>query len=205
MRRGGGVNSIASVLGRHLDAMQIDRKIREHTAPLVWAEVVGPQVAGATEVLGVEGGVLRVSTKSAVWANELTFYKPEFLRRLNARIGARPGDPILRDIHFQNRGLRKTEAPEYVEPALDLDAVSLSPAEVELVEAEVGRIQDEALRERVRRCRLADVRLRTWRLDNGWAPCRQCGDLVAPIGGDATGTCHRCRLLAGKPTPGFRE
>lgn len=184
--------------------MEIDRKIREHTAPLVWAEVVGPQVAGATEILGIESGVLRVSTKSAVWANELIFYKPEFLRRINARLGAKPGDPFVRDIHFVNRGVRPKETTgDDVSP--DIDAVALSPAELELVESEVGPIRDEALRDRVRRCRLADLKLRTWRLDNGWAPCQRCGDLVAPIGVDAAGVCHRCRLLVGKRPPGFRE
>ncbi len=50
--------------------LQIANKIREHTAPLVWAEVVGPQVAGATEVIGVRDGVLLISTKSAVWSHE---------------------------------------------------------------------------------------------------------------------------------------
>ena len=95
MRRRGDkrsrVSAVGSLIEEGLAGLQIANKIREHTAPLVWAEVVGPQVAGATEVIGIRDGVLIVSTKSAVWSHELTFYKADILRRLNSRIGAPAG------------------------------------------------------------------------------------------------------------------
>jgi predicted nucleic acid-binding Zn ribbon protein len=225
------VSAIGQLVGERLSGLQIEAKIREHTAPLVWAEVVGPQVAAATEVLGVENGVLRVSTKSAVWSNELTFYKADILRRLNARIGggAAAREPAIKEILFQNRGLRKKRAsadpPPLAPTPEELDDVELSAAEIRTIEAGVAGVSDEGLRARLRRVRLADARLRTWRLDNGWFPCPRCGDLTPPPaaatylpspGGDDGGgadpggppaaadlVCARCRLA--HPVSGIRR
>jgi hypothetical protein len=209
---------MAQLLGPQLGSLQIAEKIREHTAPLVWAEVVGPQVANATEVLGVRDGVLRVSTKSSVWSHELTFYKSDILQRLNTRLGARPGAPSITDILFQNHGLQnrrdREAAREEVVPltptADELDDVALSPSELALIERGIQAVTDEGLRDRLRRVRMADLKLRTWRLDNGWLVCAVCGDIVpraptpartpASRGGagaaDFSGAspCPRCRI-----------
>lgn len=203
-RRRGGASAVGQVVSEQLSGLQIEAKIREHTAPLVWAEVVGPQVAGATEILGVENGILRVSTKSAVWSNELTFHKADILRRLNARIGTPMGGaraPAIRDILFQNRGLRKKRAEDRPPPSAptpeELDDVALSPGELATIEAGIASVADAALRARLRRVRVADARLRTWRLDNGWQPCLRCGDLAPPDPARAgASACPRCRLAA---------
>jgi len=206
--RRNGVSPIGQVVGGHLAGMQIEAKIREHTAPLVWAEVVGPQVASATEVLGVSGGVLRVSTKSSVWSHELTFYKVDILKRLNTRLGARADSPAITDIHFQNHGLRRNETrnqkPDQTPLAPnpnELDDVALSPSELALIERAIATISDEQLRATMRRVRIADLKMRTWRLDNGWVPCAGCGDLVPAqhlsqdaVPEDPLSVCPRCRI-----------
>jgi predicted nucleic acid-binding Zn ribbon protein len=189
---------VGDLVGNQLHTLQIARKIKEHTAPLIWADVVGAQVAGATQVLGIDGGVLRVSTKSSVWASELNFYKADIVRRLNGRLGAPAGDPYIRDILFQNRGIRPIE--EVVEtpagPSYDeLESIPLSPTELRLIEEGMTAVSDETLKARMRRVRIADARLRTWRLDNGWVPCARCGDLCPPFLRAETLDCRRCRLL----------
>ncbi|MBC8104600.1 MAG: DUF721 domain-containing protein [Cytophagales bacterium] len=209
-RRRAGIESVGKLVGERIGALDFEAKIREHTAPLVWAEVVGPQVAGATEVIGVREGVLRVSTKSSVWSSELTFYKNDILQRLNTRLGARAGSPAITDILFQNHGLKRQkearEAAENAPPPLaptpeELDDVALSAGALATVEEGVSAITDDLLRARLRRLRIADMKLRTWRLDSGWTPCPRCGDLAAPhlLGATdaaAPGTllCPRCRV-----------
>ena len=199
----GGVKAVGQLVEEGLAGLQIAGKIREHTAPLVWAEVVGPQVAGATEVIGVRDGVLFISTKSAVWSNELTFYKADILRRLNARIGAprgSAGEAVIKDILFQNRGLRKQRAVKDEPAALapspeELDDVELSAGELASIEAGITAVADEGLRARLRRVRIADARLRTWRLDHGWLPCARCGDLAPPDPNHSQiASCPRCRV-----------
>ena len=212
-RRRADITAVGQLMGERLGGrgLNIEAKIREHTAPLVWAEVVGPQVAGATEVIGVRDGVLRVSTKSAVWSNELTFYKTDILLRLNTRLGARPGSPAITDILFQNYGLQRQkaaqEAAENAPPPLapsseELDDVALSDNELTIVEEGISAITDDALRARLRKLRIADMKLRNWRLDHGWTPCTRCGDLAPlhlmgdwePESSQHRLLCPRCRV-----------
>lgn len=195
MRRGGKMNRLGVDMERVLGGREMLRKLKEHTAPIVWAEVVGEQVAAATEVLGVSGGILRVSTKSSVWANELTFYKTDILKRLNNKLGT-PRSPVITDIHFQSRGVKKSAADaKKLEPEVEIDSIELSVRERQQIEESIYMIKDPELRERLRRTRFTEIRLRNWRLDNGWVPCSGCGELVAPFpGGDAV-SCPRCRIL----------
>ncbi len=218
-RRGGvrgGAQAIGGLVASNLDRLQIARKIKEHTAPLVWAEVVGPQLAGATEVIGIENGVLRVSTRSSMWATELTFYKLDIIARLNTRLGApRDGSaPLITDIHFVSKGVgrnKETDAPAPLAPSSEeLDDIELSASEMATIEQGIVSIGDEELRAKLRRARFADARLRTWRLDNAWTPCPGCGDLTPPRPGDASKNgdtrgheaasderpCARCRNAA---------
>jgi len=185
-RTRGGVQAVGNLVGGGVGGAEIMSKIRQHTALLVWAEVVGPQVAGATEVLGVDNGILRVSTKSAVWSNELTFYKKDILSRLNIRIGSHRENPLITDILFQNRGVTRKPVTEeelprpWVPTPEQLEDIELSAREREIIEEGISAITDEGLRDKLRRIRVSDARLRTWRLDSGWLPCPRCGDVVPP-------------------------
>jgi hypothetical protein len=197
MRRGGKINRLGVDMERVLGGREMLRKLKEHTAPIVWKEVVGEQIAAATEVLGVSGGVLRVSTKSSVWANELTFYKTDLLKRLNAKLGT-PRVPVITDIHFQSRGIKPQPDAPKLEPEVEIDSIELSVRERQQIEESIYMIKDPELRERLRRTRFTEVRLRNWRLDNGWVPCSGCGELVAPFLGGNAMSCPRCRILGDK-------
>ena len=187
--------------------LQIERKIKEHTAPLVWAEVVGAQVAGSTQILGVADGVLRVSAKSAVWASELTFYKTDILKRLNLRLNGTPSPPyIIKDIHFVNRGIEEREPEPAVRTAIpkpssdELGDVALSADDHAVIAASVAAVTDDGLRGRLQKLRETDARLKYWRMENGWMPCEVCGTMSPPRldrRGDARfgePDCPRCRV-----------
>lgn len=197
MRRGGKVTRLGIDMERVLGGREMLRKLKEHTAPIVWAEVVGEQVAAATEVLGVSGGVLRVSAKSSVWANELTFYKTDILKRLNIKLGT-SRSPVITDIHFQSRGIKPLPDAPKLEPEVEIDSIALSVRERQQIEESIYAIKDPELRERLRRTRFTELRLRNWRLDNGWVPCSGCGELVAPFLGGTGMSCPRCRILGDK-------
>ena len=194
--------AVGPLVAERLWGLQIAKKVMEHTAPLVWAELVGPQVAGATEVEKVSGGVLFVSTRSAMWAQELTFYKPDILNRLNEKIGARRGEPIITDIRFVSKGIKRDKEGAIAKPPAlnptraELEDVDLSQAERQTIEAGIAVVKDETLRAKLRAARVADAKLRTWRLDNAWSPCPHCGDLTPPpFPAESPLICSRCRVV----------
>lgn len=209
-RRYNRTQAVGSLISERLTRLGFDTKVREYMAPSVWAEMVGPQVAAATEVEKVKDGVLYIRTRSGMWAQELTFYKEDILRRLNRRIGARQ-EPIITDIRFLNRGLRTKPEVETAPPLSpsgdELDDMELSPRERSVIEEGVAGIEDEGLRERLRRVRVASAKLQLWRMEHGWSPCTECGELAPPFFPyDGTVDCAHCRIRrnASETPPGAR-
>lgn len=87
---------LGSILERVLDRLGMKRRLKEATVLTVWGQEVGPKLARMTRALQVEQGVLIVSVRNSVWANELGFFKRELIKRVNARIG----EGTIKDIRF---------------------------------------------------------------------------------------------------------
>lgn len=193
-------NAVGSLVIERLNSLGISRKVREHTAPLIWAEIVGPQVASATEVDRIADGVLYVSCRSATWSHELLYHRADILKRMNERLySPRDPEPVVREIRFTNRGLRKNETPDTAPPLHpsreEVEDIEVTPVETAAIDQSLSAITDEGLRDRMRRARIADARLRHWRIENGWCPCPTCGDLAPPnFPYDGTVACVPCRM-----------
>jgi predicted nucleic acid-binding Zn ribbon protein len=58
---------------------------RVHT---VWADAVGPAIAGSARPIAERGGVLTVACEAAVWAHELKLMEADLLARLNGALAS---------------------------------------------------------------------------------------------------------------------
>lgn len=172
--------------------------LRPHLAKAHWVGVVGPQVAGVTQVEAVRDGVLYVRVKNSVWANELTLLKDDMLRRLNAKLGGR----VLTDIHFKASGLAKSKKkPEVPRPAAPTEAelakTPLSQRAVAKIEASVAEIKDDTLRGRIRQGMVRAAHTEEWKRRAGWQVCRRCQALAEPSPDpDAAHHCTVCRAVS---------
>jgi predicted nucleic acid-binding Zn ribbon protein len=52
-----------------------------------WADAAGPAVAARAHPKSVRGGVVTVTCREAVWAQELELLGPHIIERLNASLG----------------------------------------------------------------------------------------------------------------------
>jgi len=191
---------VSLALAETLGAFDLAAALRPHMAKAKWAEVVGPQVAGVTQVEAVRGGTtLVVRVKNSVWANELVLLKGDMLRRLNKALGG----PVLTDIHFKASGLAKAKkaaptAPLFVKPASEIVArEKLSAHALARIQKATQDIADDALRATVRRSLLRAAQTDSWKRAQGWRPCTQCGALAPP----PEPCCALCRFPA-SGTPG---
>jgi hypothetical protein len=130
----------------------------------------------------------------------LSYHKADILRRLNDRVGARAGEPVIKDLRFQSRGLSRPKTsesetvPDHPTPE-ELDDIELSPTTLQAIDESIAIVSDPHVRGALRELRIADMRLRLWRLDQGWTPCPRCGDLAPPEPGALKQvSCRRCRL-----------
>lgn len=179
-----------------LASHDLARALRPHLAKARWAEVVGPQVAGVTQVERVQTDgagktVLVVRVKNSVWANELTLLKGDMLRRLNLALGGQ----VLTDMHFKASGLAKkgnrAKMPAQT-PSPDPDtlgAVPLPRAAQERIQAAAAGIADDTLRAKITHSMQRAARADEWKRQQGWTPCPRCGTLTESI------PCALCRAL----------
>ena len=184
-----------------LRSEDLARALQPHMAKVHWAEIVGPQVAGVTQIEAVRGGVLFVRVKNSVWANELTLLKEDMLRRLNAKLGGR----VLTDIRFNASGLSKPKKgsekkPGAINPKIPADTelarIMLSEDSQARVEQALIGITEEALCGRIRQVMLQAARAEEWKRQQGWLPCVRCGSLATPPldAPDAAPLCSLCRI-----------
>jgi predicted nucleic acid-binding Zn ribbon protein len=54
----------------------------------VWAQVAGSEIAAAATPTAVRDGVVTVSCRAAVWAQELELMGPDVIARVNAALGS---------------------------------------------------------------------------------------------------------------------
>ncbi len=193
----------SSAVSGFLQSQEIAQMLRPHLAKVHWVGVVGPQVAGVTQVESVRDGVLFVRVKNSVWANELTLLKEDMLRRLNSKLGGR----VLTDIHFKASGLaRDKKKPPAAAPATptaqELARITL-PREASLrIETALAAITEDSLRGRIRAVMLHAARADEWKRRRGWSPCARCGALAAPGGSEGAEAetmplCALCRAGVG--------
>jgi predicted nucleic acid-binding Zn ribbon protein len=53
----------------------------------VWSDVVGDVIAAEARPTGERAGVVTVTCRAAVWAQELTLMGPDLVARINAELG----------------------------------------------------------------------------------------------------------------------
>jgi predicted nucleic acid-binding Zn ribbon protein len=187
MRVSRGPEGLGSLIAASLRGLDLQKRVQEQSCLLVWDEVVGDQVADAAQPEFVRDGVLFVTTKSPVWANELTFYKADMIARLNKRVGG----AVLKEIVLKAGKVRRRSMPraENLPEAPDPEGIELSDLELERVEA-AATSAGEGAADPVRKLLLAALRLEKWKEAQGWKPCSRCGVLQ----NTASGVCPPCRM-----------
>ena len=178
---------LGSLLTDSLRALDLETRVKEQTCLLVWDEVVGEQVAAAAQPEFVKDGQLFVTTKSPVWANELTFYKSDMIARLNRRVGG----SVLKDIIFKSGRFPKRRPSASAKPSDEpgLEGIQLTDRELEEVET-AARSAGKGASEAVRSLLVTALRLEKWKRSRGWTPCKRCGALQDTV----SGLCPPCRL-----------
>lgn len=91
------LETVGDILNRVLKSLEIDKKIDETRALMVWPEAVGPKIAANTRAVSVINGRLLVEVKSSVWVQECMLLRTKIKKKLNEQIGS----DAIKDITFK--------------------------------------------------------------------------------------------------------
>ena len=94
---------VGSLFADMFKKLGLSEAVAEQRALQVWAGVVGEKVAAHAQAYSISDGVLLVLVDAHAWTQELTFLKPDILRRLNETLGS----GIVKDIRFTLRRRRQ--------------------------------------------------------------------------------------------------
>lgn len=189
MRKDRHLSGVGGALHSAFARLGLEGRLAQQQAVVLWAEVAGPQIAAATRAMYVRDGILFVTAKSSTWAHELILRKAALLDGLNRRLGR----GVISDIRFSGRGYREEAAEEKSGPSLpgpdEWQQVELTGAERQSIGEAAGTIEDSDLRALLERVMAHGLRVRRWKEEQGWLPCKSCG---LPHAGSAE-VCALCR------------
>lgn len=162
---------LAPLLEGVLANLDLRSRFREQQAVLAWPQIVGKVISSHARAEAVRDGVLLVATDTSAWAQELHLRRHDLLARVSEQLG----EGLIREIHFQTGGRRRSRS-RASEPAEFRPAeIKLSGDQLAQVEQAAARIEDPALRARAARAFASLARIEQWRRETGWRRCERCG------------------------------
>lgn len=88
---------IDHILRGYLRELGIEKTIKQYEVLSLWPRIVGEKISAIAEPLQISKGKLVVHVKNASWRNELIFWKPTLIQKLNQFVG----DQVIKDIIFK--------------------------------------------------------------------------------------------------------
>ncbi len=82
-----GFDSFSSILEAVAERLGLSAKLIEQRIAREWADIVGEQVATHTRPESIRGRRLSVLVDHSVWMQQLSFLKPDLLRRIRVHTG----------------------------------------------------------------------------------------------------------------------
>jgi len=131
---------IRSVLEHTLERLEIDVPLKTYSILGAWSEIVGPTVAAHSQPRSIRNRILFVDVSHSTWTQQLQFFKPTLLEKVNHFLG----EPLIQDIRFKlGKILPGTPSPvkDDPRPREELDQKTLKRIE-ELIQ----KIEDEEVR-----------------------------------------------------------
>jgi predicted nucleic acid-binding Zn ribbon protein len=180
------MNPLSKVLEDALRHMERGAGI-EARAVMLWPEIVGPQIAAATEAQSAREGVLVVVVRDSAWSTELGFRKAEILRAYDRRLSRK----AIREVRFRVgkiRGRAPAAAGAKIPPDEEVRRIRLSDGEIEAIRR-ASEGEDPELSQAIRRALTREAQLRTWNLQHGAKACPRCGAAYRT----AHALCPACR------------
>jgi hypothetical protein len=180
------MNPLSKVLEDALRHMERGAGI-EARAVMLWPEIVGPQIAAATEARSAREGVLIVVVRDSAWATELGFRKTEILRAYDRRLARK----AIREVRFRVDKIRSQAAPATstkTPPEEEVRRIRLSDAEIDAIHR-ASEGDDPELSQAIRRALTREAQLRAWSLQHGAKACPRCGAAYRTV----HSLCPACR------------
>ena len=87
---------LQGILERIIKGKGWEKRLKEASILTSWEKLFSPPLSKIAKPLKIESGRLFLQVKEPVWKSELSFQKPEILKKLNQFTGS----DVVKEIHF---------------------------------------------------------------------------------------------------------
>jgi hypothetical protein len=147
---------VGSLLKKVFGERGMDERLSRYQAWLIWDKVVGEQIASRARPLRFRKGVLEVQVDHPVWMQQLQMLKPQILDKLNRQL---PNAEIT-DIYLRKAPAPLAKPQQQKEPEpLKWQQIELTDLEMRQIERQLAPLDDQELRNEMRRLLIMQKRL----------------------------------------------
>jgi predicted nucleic acid-binding Zn ribbon protein len=112
---------IRSILEETIKGLEIELPLKTHSIFGAWRNIVGEAVALQTRPRAIRNRILFIDVSHSTWMQQLQFFKPTLLEKINAFLG----ESLIDDIRFKLGKISPplptpSEAPSWREETLDV-------------------------------------------------------------------------------------
>lgn len=164
-----GIHNVKDIVG---DAIKNSRLLKQGLIKGNWIKIVGNDFGRKTFVGGVKDRTMYVYTENPVLLHQLSFLKEEFIQKTNDFLGM----PYIKNIQFK---VKKREISDYFKDEddedFDIDQVKLGSFYKETIEENVKDIEDDEIKNRIRKLMELSKKKEKYLLQEGNKKCKICG------------------------------
>lgn len=164
-----GIHNVKDIVG---DAIKNSRLLKQGLIKGNWPKIIGNDLGRKTFVGGVKDRVMYVYTENPVLLHQLSFLKEEFIQKTNDFLGM----PYIKNIQFK---VKKREISDYFkdeeEEDFDIDQIKLGSFYKETIEENVKDIEDNEIKNRIRKLMELSKKKEKYLLQEGNKKCKICG------------------------------
>ena len=164
-----GIHNVKDIVG---DAIKNSRLLKQGLIKGNWPKIIGNDLGRKTFVGGVKDRVMYIYTENPVLLHQLSFLKDEFIAKTNDFLGM----PYIKNIQFK---VKKREISDYFKDEedddFDIDQVKLGSFYKETIEENVKDIEDDEIKNRIRKLMELSKKKEKYLLQEGNKKCKICG------------------------------
>jgi len=148
---------IRSILEKTFEALEIDVGLKAHSILRRWKEIVGESVALQTQPRLIRNRILFVDVSHSTWMQQLQFFKPTLIEKVNTFIG----EPYIKDIRFKLGKISPASSPLSPTPLLKED--DLDKETLDKIETLLQNVRDEETKQGLRNIFMKGAKLERFR------------------------------------------
>ncbi len=171
------MESLDKPLGKVLRRLGLTKKVAEKKALLAWPQICGKDLYKQTQALRIKDGILYVAVKSPVWSQQLSFFKPSLIDKINKEQKKK----VIKDIHFLINSIEVKKNTPNAGGEEKETVYILTPTDILAVENMVSHFKGENnLKERYLSLLKKEKLSQKKKEASGWEKCVCCGVLAPP-------------------------